>query len=152
MYPSEPPLYQCTPVHQCSNVPVYQSPAGSCGYNSTTRSTVGCMCDSGGVLISFLLCVQCHLCVSFGFCTTCQAIADCRLWLWLCCAAAYINYMSCCLKHSDKIRPNDRGNNTQGREQNLENTPKGNFHKCTTSKVKIITRGEKYEYSWLHKN
>ena len=60
--------------------------------------------------------------------------------------------MSCCLKHSDKIRPNDRGNNTQGREQNLENTSKGNFHKCTTSKVKIITREKKYEYRWLHKN
>ena len=56
---SPPQLYQCTNVpvyHQCTNVPVYQSPAaGSCGYNSTTRSTVGCMCDSGGVLISFLL-------------------------------------------------------------------------------------------------
>ena len=30
------------------------------------------------------------------------------------CAATNINYMSCCLKHSDKIRPNDRGNHTQG--------------------------------------
>ena len=30
------------------------------------------------------------------------------------CAATNINYMSCCLKHSDKIRPNDRGRNTQG--------------------------------------
>ena len=29
------------------------------------------------------------------------------------CAATNINYMSCCLKHSDKIRPNDRGNHTQ---------------------------------------
>ena len=30
------------------------------------------------------------------------------------CAGSYINYTSCCLKHSDKIRPNDRGRNTQG--------------------------------------
>ena len=29
------------------------------------------------------------------------------------CAGTNINYMSCCLKHSDKIRPNDRGNHTQ---------------------------------------
>ena len=66
------------------------------------------------------------------------------------CAGTNINYMSCCLKHSDKIRPNDRGNTTQGtgKEQNIENTSKRHLNTpLRTLKVKVITKGEKYEYS-----